>query len=253
MIIIKRKKRQMLVENFPADITFDIVEHYFNVIKKEFDTIKEDVVFDFKFVSYIDSTGIGKIVQFEKYLNENSKRLYIINVTEPIERLFDFFKLSDILDFSSDDSFLYEKELMSEVYIISDELSADEKNSIRNSVKKNCVFLSSNKIDLDYLIKNAQQQILEGSGHIKDRIFGNTDISEILKECIVFNNESRFEIIYDIIKHHPDAQVRKAVVLYSENIKNDHALLDVLKNSYLNENDVSVRKAIRSVIDKIEQ
>lgn len=252
MISIHQREHQLVVGDFPADITFDIVERDFNLIIEEFEQCDLNVVLDFQYVSYIDSTGIGKIVQFEKIVTSQSRELFIINVSEPIVRLFDFFKLSDILTFSKDDSLLCDKQQSDKVYIIAENLPDDQKRKIIDSVDKKCVFIDAHSVDMDILVSGSHEQKSELRKIKKELLFSISDVSEVIKECIVLHEKKEFEIIHDIIKHHSDVSVRQAVIEYVKKIKNDPALLSVLKNAFMYEDDITVKKVIRSTIDVIE-
>lgn len=48
-------------------------------------------------VSYMDSTGLGLFVGTLKVLNQHEKELYILGVSDRIERLFDITGLKDLM------------------------------------------------------------------------------------------------------------------------------------------------------------
>ncbi|MGJ5713461.1 anti-sigma factor antagonist [Staphylococcus auricularis] len=56
-----------------------------------------DIYVNLENVSYMDSTGLGLFVGTLKVLNQHEKELYILGVSDRIERLFDITGLKDLM------------------------------------------------------------------------------------------------------------------------------------------------------------
>jgi len=68
-------------------------------LKTKLNKIKEDkVVFDMSKLIYIDSSGIGAMVKFYKFLKDNNKKMLIYRPTENVLKLIKMTKLDRIIE-----------------------------------------------------------------------------------------------------------------------------------------------------------
>ncbi|MFW5795039.1 MAG: STAS domain-containing protein [Bacillota bacterium] len=91
-----------------ADFARIIFEEKLNIInmsecENEFKKLIEDgindIILDFKNLKEVDSFGLGKILHFNKIVEDNGGNLKIENVnSEYIKRVFKVVKLSDIIE-----------------------------------------------------------------------------------------------------------------------------------------------------------
>ncbi len=63
------------------------------VLEKEVDMILEKkpkvVIFDMRGVNYISSSGLGVVFKAKKTLRQNQGKLYLVNLTPPVKKVFD--------------------------------------------------------------------------------------------------------------------------------------------------------------------
>lgn len=55
------------------------------------------VVFDFTLLKLINSSGIGKMLVFNKYLLDQQSKLYLVGVTPSLRQLFKFARIDQLL------------------------------------------------------------------------------------------------------------------------------------------------------------
>ncbi|MGM0640941.1 MAG: STAS domain-containing protein [Thermotogota bacterium] len=68
-------------------------------IQNKFAKLKNDkVVFDMSKLTYIDSSGIGVLVKFYKYLKDKNKKLMIYRPTDNVFKLIKMTKLDKIIE-----------------------------------------------------------------------------------------------------------------------------------------------------------
>ena len=72
-------------------------------LKTQFLQLVEDghtqIVLDFKRVKMIDSSGLGKILLFQKELRERDGKLKIVNITsEYVDKMFRMIHLDEVID-----------------------------------------------------------------------------------------------------------------------------------------------------------
>jgi anti-anti-sigma factor len=68
-------------------------------IQKKIKNVKsEKIVFDLSKLDYLDSSGIGVLVKFYKYLKSNNKKMQIYRPTKNILKLIEMTKLDKIIE-----------------------------------------------------------------------------------------------------------------------------------------------------------
>ena len=67
-------------------------------VKEKID-FKEDLYFDFSRVDYIDSSGLGGMIDIMKKLKANNKKVSIVSITEDVYMVFTHTKVEIYFDF----------------------------------------------------------------------------------------------------------------------------------------------------------
>lgn len=83
----------------------DSLEIFSDVIAKLSDNMPEagiDVVFDFSMVKLINSSGIGKMLLFNKFLLDSKSKLYIKGLSPALRQLFQFARIEDSVPLIND-------------------------------------------------------------------------------------------------------------------------------------------------------
>jgi len=84
---------------FEGDLDVYNINKVTGEIQKKIKNIKSDkVVFDLSKLSYLDSSGIGILVKFYKYLKNNNKKMQIYRPSENVRKLIEMTKLDKIIE-----------------------------------------------------------------------------------------------------------------------------------------------------------
>ncbi|MDK2946081.1 STAS domain-containing protein [Geotoga petraea] len=87
---------------FEGDLdVYNINQVTIEIQKKIKNTKNEKVVFDLKKLNYLDSSGIGLLVKFYKYLKDNNKKMQLYRPTENVLKLIKMTKLDKIIEVKS--------------------------------------------------------------------------------------------------------------------------------------------------------
>lgn len=87
---------------FEGDLDVYSINQVTNEIQKKIKNTKnEKVVFDLKKLNYLDSSGIGLLVKFYKYLKDNNKKMQLYRPTENVLKLIKMTKLDKIIEVKS--------------------------------------------------------------------------------------------------------------------------------------------------------
>ncbi|MFO3717319.1 STAS domain-containing protein [Anaerococcus sp. ENR1011] len=72
-------------------------DEFKSFIEEEIDPNK-DITIDLKELDYLDSTGLGMFMNIYKMVNDNDKKIKVINAKDNIEKLFRITDLTDLFD-----------------------------------------------------------------------------------------------------------------------------------------------------------
>ena len=79
-----------------------LIKEQLNPIIMDFNnSSSEESILDFNNIYFIDSSGLSLIINIYKQLNQNNKKLIIINVNEMIFDIFDVTKVNTFIQVSS--------------------------------------------------------------------------------------------------------------------------------------------------------
>lgn len=91
------EEKDQLVIFFSGDI--DIYsKDQFEERSQQIISKKSDVVLDFKELDYIDSTGLGMLINLYKSLNESNHKLSIRNENQNIRKIFEITDLTELFN-----------------------------------------------------------------------------------------------------------------------------------------------------------
>jgi len=103
MQIIRENKGDVLVLYAKGEIDINTAPQ----LKKDFDKIiaakSAKIVFSFKDVSYIDSSGLATLVEILKNLRSYGGKLKLANLSTKIKNLFEITKLEKLFDISQEE------------------------------------------------------------------------------------------------------------------------------------------------------
>lgn len=105
-LTIMKPGEKYIISGFEQDFCFDNASEFISEIKGAYFMDPADVLLIFRDVSYIDSSGVGQIIQLSKSLRNNGHRLMLANVTETVMRVLKMFNLEEALSFSSENPFM---------------------------------------------------------------------------------------------------------------------------------------------------
>jgi anti-anti-sigma factor len=84
---------------FEGDLDVYNINKVTGEIQKKLKNAKsEKIVFDLSKMDYLDSSGIGVLVKFYKYLKDNNKKMQIYRPTENVLKLIQMIKLDKIIE-----------------------------------------------------------------------------------------------------------------------------------------------------------
>ena len=73
------------------------LEDFANVIRLQLDRLVKDVILNFGELDFISSSGIGQLVENNENYKKANKRLWVVELSPEIDRVFDQFSLDKIL------------------------------------------------------------------------------------------------------------------------------------------------------------
>ena len=90
-----KEARMLLDEKIDLSNSHLMKEKFFELLGQEY----SNIVLDFTQVKQIDSSGLGKILLFQKELREKNGSLKIVNITsEYVEKMFRMVHLDKVVD-----------------------------------------------------------------------------------------------------------------------------------------------------------
>lgn len=216
------------------------------------------MVLNFDNVTYIDSNGIGQIIHIFKYVKDNYRKFSIINVDESVARVLEMAKLDKIIEFTRQGIEELTSEKSSEknksaVYIISEPLSEEKKYILQKELEKECIFLSFTEVDVEKLKKGSELSKEKSKISFKYKIMNSTSIEQAIENCGLCIENNYFDVVHEAIFSHPDAMIRREIILWVGNVKTDPLLLKIMKKAENSEKNENIKKAIKFTIEKLKK
>ncbi|GMT42912.1 MAG: anti-sigma factor antagonist [bacterium] len=92
----KRENNGITIIDFIGNIKSpDDLKILSQAIDEEIEKQRKTILLDFKDVSFINSSGLGRLILAVKKISDNDGTLSIMNLTEDLEELFTFTKLKE--------------------------------------------------------------------------------------------------------------------------------------------------------------
>lgn len=245
-----KKNNKIVIDNFEREFTIENANDYLDALIHTYNTHRLDIILDFKNINYIDSKGIGILTQFIRHVKENGNNVSVYNVQGFVLKLFDLSRLDKVIDYSKEDipeNFKKNDIDRSKIYIISDHLTENEKISIKKCLPKEFVFKAFDEVNFENHISVTEKKC----DMSLDDIYKITDSHKIIEKCGRCLEEHECELFENIISFHPDAAVRKSLIIWSVNIKNEKIILKILKKAFINENNKDIKELLLNTINKI--
>lgn len=82
-----------------GELDIYVSQEFKEKILKKYGEEKKDIYFDFEKLEYIDSTGLGALVEILRNLKKDDKKVYLENVNHGIRKLFKITKLDEMFEF----------------------------------------------------------------------------------------------------------------------------------------------------------
>lgn len=89
------KTEDLLTVELKGDLDVYSEKEFKDFVKENLDKENTDLVFDFKYLNYIDSTGLGLFMNLYKDQLEKNKSIKIVNAKDNIYKLF---KITDLTE-----------------------------------------------------------------------------------------------------------------------------------------------------------
>jgi len=97
MEIEKKELDDSIVLVFNSDIEVSGMKKMKEELLTTVENNDKDIVIDLSKVNYLDSSGIGVLINISKILKGKGKSLKLINVTEQISRILELSSLNEVL------------------------------------------------------------------------------------------------------------------------------------------------------------
>ncbi|WLR52666.1 STAS domain-containing protein [Bacillus tianshenii] len=89
-------QEKSLILYFKGSLDIEVTEMMYDRILPSLHTYKH-IVINFQEVEFVDSTGIGLLIEMVQELHEQNTNISIVEVSESIKSIFELLQLSDIL------------------------------------------------------------------------------------------------------------------------------------------------------------
>lgn len=103
------KKEDCLKISFFGEIDSISVLSYRNLLISEIENHYKIVIFDFKNVSFVDSSGIGLVLGRYNQIKANNGTLYLMNLNTVAYRLFELTGIFDLMEYIQKEDEIYTK------------------------------------------------------------------------------------------------------------------------------------------------
>lgn len=104
-----QKNKEYLKVIFIGEIDSLSVLNYRNLLIEEIEQKNRVVIFDFKNVSFIDSSGIGLVLGRYNQVKANGGELYLMNLNNVAFRLFELTGIFGLMPYINSEDEIYEK------------------------------------------------------------------------------------------------------------------------------------------------
>jgi anti-sigma B factor antagonist len=88
-VLVREKEKGIFIVIPEGSIDSDTYQILEGKVAPLLDSKTKAIIFDMKGVNYISSSGLGVIFMTKKALEKNQGKLYLVNLTAPVKKVFD--------------------------------------------------------------------------------------------------------------------------------------------------------------------